>query len=93
MWGQVNHSRLWNRGLDIKPQLPKEKYHPEFYEAGKLNNNRYFVIALVLLYLTKIIDPNSPERKEYLSYLYGVDGFVLHGMGFPDEWRKMSLFE
>lgn len=89
----AHHSRLWNRGLDLKPKMPKERHHPEFYEAGQLNNNRYFVIALILLYLTKIIDPASQERQEYLEFLNGAGDFVLHGMGFPDDWREMSLFE
>jgi abortive infection bacteriophage resistance protein len=88
----AHHGRLWNRILGYKPLLPNKRKHPEWHADASVSNSRLFVIVLVLRHLLRICAPASqwPTRVENL-----IDEFPeipLQKMGFPDGWKKHSVW-
>ncbi len=89
----AHHSRLWNRTIPVKPEMPSRKYHPEFYTPSRINNNKYFVIISILKYLLDLIQPNNSIVQDFNNLLLKYPNVPIVKMGFPNNWQDYSLFQ
>ncbi|NMC11655.1 MAG: Abi family protein [Anaerolineae bacterium] len=87
----AHHSRLWNRRLPIKPTIPVEKYHPEFYSPAKVHNDSYFIILGILNYLLERIDPAKAPINSFVDLVRKYPNIPLNKMGFPRNWQDYKL--
>lgn len=88
----AHYSRLWNRILPVKPIIPSEKYHPEFYSPAKINNDSFFIILAILKYLLDFISPEKQIRDNFVNLLAKYPGVLINKMGFPDNWQDYPIF-
>ncbi len=77
----AHHSRLWNRELAIKPELPKE------WMADGISNQRYYAIALVLRTLLAEISPHSRWKERLKAHFNEHPKVDLPAMRFPAGWQ------
>ena len=78
----AHHSRLWNRELAVKPELPVE------WKASGISNDRFYVIALIIQTLLADIGPDS-RWGERLKALFNAHPTVnLRAMQFPANWQS-----
>jgi len=87
----AHHSRLWNRILPIKPQIPPIKYHAEFYQPKPMENNRFFIILNILVYLNKRIIKRETILEKFYELVERYPQVPLQMMGFPENWREYPL--
>ena len=78
----AHHSRLWNRELAVKPELPVA------WKASGIGNERFYVIALIIQTLLTDIAPDS-DWGERLKALFSTHPTVnLRAMQFPANWKN-----
>ncbi|HEY2858470.1 MAG TPA: Abi family protein [Terracidiphilus sp.] len=79
----AHHSRLWNRELAVKPELPTA------WKASGIGNDRFYVIALIIQTLLADISPDS-QWGERLKALFNAHPAVnLRAMQFPANWKNL----
>jgi abortive infection bacteriophage resistance protein len=79
----AHHSRLWNRELAVKPELPTA------WKASGIGNDRFYVIALIIQTLLADISPDS-QWGERLKALFNAHPTVnLRAMQFPADWQNL----
>lgn len=85
----AHNVRLWNRRLGIQPMVPTVKKHPQW---NGVQNDRPFIILLILRNLLHICAPSSHWylRMEQLFDEY--PDLPIDRMGFPDHWREHVLW-
>ena len=88
----AHHSRLWNVGLAIRPKLPSQKYHPEFYSPYRINNLSYQSILAIMLYLLNIITPTNTLLLDFKSLLNNHPDVLISNLGLPENWEDSPLF-
>ena len=64
----AHHSRLWNRELAVKPELPVA------WKASGIGNERFYVIALIIQTLLADIAPDSRWATAQSSFQRPSDG-------------------
>lgn len=84
----AHHDRIWNRALVIQPKIPRSLmvFWPE--NGAK----RVYGVCVMINFLMEVIADGSrwPDR---LRALFGEYPEVpLGAMGFPEDWRSMSLW-
>jgi len=80
----AHHSRLWNRELAVKPELPVA------WKANGIGNDRFYVIALIIQTLLAGIAPDS-DWGERLKALFNAHPTVnLRAMQFPANWQNLA---
>jgi len=80
----AHHSRLWNRELAVKPELPVA------WKANGIGNDRFYVIALIIQTVLAGIAPDS-RWGERLKALFNAHPTVnLRAMRFPANWQTLS---
>jgi abortive infection bacteriophage resistance protein len=88
----AHHCRLWNRELGYKPLFPKKQKYPQWHNPFTLPNNRIFAILTILKYLLTIIAPTSKWSERFYDLLQRYPEIVLTDMGFPENWKKHSVW-
>lgn len=78
----AHHSRLWNRELVVKPELPNA------WKTQGIGNRRFYIIALIIQTLLAEVSPNS-RWNERLKHHFGTYPAVdLAQMDFPVDWKQ-----
>jgi len=86
----AHHGRLWNRTLRIQPLTPRHTKHP--FVASSADKSKVFYIICIILYLLKIINPNSTFASR-LKGLFAASPFIeTYLMGVPCGWKDENLF-
>jgi abortive infection bacteriophage resistance protein len=88
----AHHSRLWNRVLTIKPTLPKTTSYIWINEKP-LNDTKLYPLLCALVYLIKVINPNSHFTNKFHKLLEKYPSTKLNYMGFPPGWKKEKIWE
>lgn len=88
----AHHSRLWNRILPIRPQLPDKRHRPEWYSPVKFDNLRVFAVLTLLRYLLQFIDPQSNWQMRLESLLAEFSDIPMSWMGFPLNWQDSAIW-
>ncbi|SDE49542.1 Abi family protein [Cellulophaga baltica] len=97
----AHHSRLWNKKLAIKPEIPKnfkgnwivntEITDSRNHSKNSIKNKTYFTICIVQ-YLLNIINPKN-NFKENLDELFDkYPNIDLKAMDYTSNWREETLW-
>ena len=89
----AHHSRLWNRILPVRPTIPSQRYHIEFYSPIKINNGSYFIILAILKYLLDFISPKISIRDNFNNLLAKYPDVPINKMGFPANWQDYQVLK
>ena len=80
----AHHSRLWNRELAVKPELPVA------WKANGIGNDRFYVIALIIQTLLADIAPDSLWGERLKALFNAHPTVYLRAMQFPFNWQTRS---
>lgn len=84
----AHHSRIWNKMLAIKPEVPRKI---EFFKA--LNNKKiFFVLTMIEFILEKIDDDEFMLKDELRTLLAQHPEVKIENMGFPQDWEELELW-
>jgi len=89
----AHHSRLWNRIIPIRPQLPDQRHRPEWHFPVKFDNLHIFAVLTLLRYLLRFIDPQSGWQSRLESFLAEYPEIPLNWMGFPTNWKDSPIWK
>lgn len=93
----AHHSRLWNRNIVDRPQLPSSNdiinREPFLSDLHFNHNQRVFCLLCISKYLINIINPSSTWGKRLKALLLEFPdlqhlGLNLAGMGAIEDWEK-----
>ena len=71
----AHHTRLWNRAMSIRPQIPKNPHKQWLQNANVASNRTYFILCMIR-YLLQTVNPKSTyavRLKNLLSEYSNVD--------------------
>lgn len=88
----AHHSRLWNRSMSIRPQIPRKTANPWIDVTNVQNNKTYFMLSMIR-YLLQTVNPKSvfPSRLKNLMDKY--DNVDPNAMNFPANWKSEILWK
>lgn len=94
----AHHARLWNKIVVSKPKLPKhqtiELLDPLI--VSKTPNNKIFPVICIIMYLMKIVSPNSSWKKRFMELIeaFPKSQHINIGMiGIPAGWQNWDLWK
>lgn len=89
----AHHSRLWNRILPIRPQLPDQRNRPEWYSPVQFDNTHIFAVLTLLRYLLHFINPQSGWQVQLENLLVEYPEIPQSWMGFPPNWQDSPIWK
>lgn len=87
----AHHSRLWNRRFTIVPKIPYNTTHT-FIKHVEIYDNKLYAQLCCLIYIIKIISPDSSFAKELKSLLGTCSLVNIKEMGFHVCWEEELLW-
>ncbi len=87
----AHHSRLWNRGMKIKPQIPLSPIN-KWLNNSTVNNDRTYFVLSMMLYLLQSIDNKHQFIFRFKILLKKYPNVDVIAMGFPKDWEKEPLW-
>lgn len=88
----AHHSRLWNRGMTIKPQIPNTPDNTWLNNTTVKNNRTYFILSMIL-YLLQSVDKKHQFIFRFKLLLKKYPNVDAKAMGFPENWELESLWK
>jgi abortive infection bacteriophage resistance protein len=88
----AHHSRLWNRGMSISPQIPTAPINLWLHNLTISNNRTYFVLSM-MLYLLQSIDAKHQFIFRLKVLLRKYPNIDVTAMGFPSDWESEPLWK
>ncbi|WP_258197724.1 MULTISPECIES: Abi family protein [Pseudomonas] len=85
----AHHSRLWNRELGIRPELPKKAnflWPKHLFQPGP--HTRIFAALCILNHLTHQVSPDSHWDQRLHQLICDFPDVSLKAMGFPLNWYQ-----
>lgn len=84
----AHHSRLWNRELGIKPEIPKQRSFswPEYLRRGT-SHTRISVVLAALQYLMQHVSPHTRWHERLAELLQEFPEIPHEAMGMPENWQ------
>jgi abortive infection bacteriophage resistance protein len=80
----AHHSRLWNKELAVKPELPNA------WKTQGIDNRRFYIIALIIQTLLDEVSPNSQWKERLKAHIDAYPAIDMTVMHFPVNWRKQN---
>lgn len=87
----AHHSRFWNRGMSIRPQIPQNPLKQWLNNTAISNNRTYFILSM-MLYLMQSIDTKHQFIFRLKVLLNKYPNIDVAAMGFPSDWEKEPLW-
>lgn len=87
----AHHGRLWNRGLGVKPKIPKRD--PQWHTPVLVANDRMFGVLTILKYCLDYIAPQSAWPKRFTELIGTFPNIPLTSMGFPKNWERCPIWK
>lgn len=88
----AHHARLWNRKIPVRPKLPNQRHHPEWYSPVSFRSDRIFAVLTLLNYLLNFIDPQNDFKTKLIRLLVDYPDIPQREMGFPVNWRDCPVW-
>ncbi len=85
----AHHSRMWNRELGIRPELPKKAsflWPTHLLQKGP--HTRIFAVLCILNHLMHQISPRTRWDQGLLQLIQAFPEVHLKSMGFPCDWHQ-----
>ncbi len=89
----AHHARLWNRQIPIRPKIPDQRHHPEWYIPNRLDNRRTYTVLTLIQYLMKYIEPNNNWQVKFDQLLAEYPEIPTRSMGFSEDWRNCPIWK
>ena len=87
----AHHTRLWNRAMSIRPQIPHAP-QKTWLENGNLQNNRTYFILCMVAYLLQTVNPNNHFAEKIKNLLNKYHNVDTNALGFTDNWENERLW-
>jgi abortive infection bacteriophage resistance protein len=88
----AHHSRLWNRDIRVKPQIP-DNPKKQWLNNTDLENDKVYFLLSMILYLIQTINPKNSITSRFKSLLVKYPNVDVKAMGFPDNWVEETLWK
>lgn len=85
----AHHSRMWNRELGIRPELPRKANFPwpeHLLQPGP--HTRIFAALCILNHLMHRVSPHTRWDQRLYQLIREFPEVSLKAMGFPDDWYQ-----
>jgi abortive infection bacteriophage resistance protein len=87
----AHHSRLWDKLLVTKPEIPRFKHDKSWSIAVQIRNAEVFCISTILSYILEIIAPQSKWKSRLLGLFNEYNDMPLYKLGFPKERENINM--
>lgn len=88
----AHHTRLWNRAMSIRPQIPRSPHKPWLQQPITTNNRTYFILSMIN-YLLQTVNPKNTFRVRFKSLLAKYSNVDVKALGFPLNWETEILWK
>ncbi len=88
----AHHTRLWNRSMKIKPQIPKSPRKNWLTNNTIKNNKTYFILSMIN-YLLQTVNPHNTFKIKFKKLLFKYPNIDVTAMGFPENWVKEEMWK
>jgi abortive infection bacteriophage resistance protein len=95
----AHHSRLWNRTLGVKFEIPRKKdeflsiKRIEENKEHKLNDKIFFALSIIEYILSSIGEDELDFKLKIKDLLQKYPKVKIESMGFPTNWKENSIWE
>ena len=88
----AHHSRLWNRSMSIRPQIPKKTMKTWIRMNGVHNNKSYFMLSMIR-YLLYTVNPKSSFPSKLKTLLSSYENVDISALNFPENWENERFWK
>jgi len=88
----AHHTRLWNRSLSIRPEMPRSPKKTWLVNKNIRNSRTYFMLSMVR-FLLQTVNPTSRFTEKLKALLDKYPNVDPKAMDFPIGWENESLWE
>ena len=92
----AHHSRIWNRRFMVHIKMPyntKQSFMDRDTIRG-IKQNKLFALLSAIKYISDIISPDNSFKQNLIQLINdGVNLLNLKDMGFPDNWKYLSVWK
>jgi abortive infection bacteriophage resistance protein len=88
----AHHTRLWNRAMSIRPQMPKTPYKQWLKNTSISNHRTYFILSMIN-YLLQTVNPHNTFKNRLVALLNKYPNVDVKAMGFPQDWQQEVLWQ
>jgi abortive infection bacteriophage resistance protein len=89
----AHHARLWNRQIPIRPKIPDQRHHPEWYIPNRPDNRRTYSVLILIQYLMKYIEPTKNWQEKFDQLLAEYPEIPTRSMGFSESWHECPIWK
>jgi len=88
----AHHTRLWNRAMSIRPQIPRSPRKQWLANTNLSNNRTYFILSMIN-YLLQTVNPSNTFKERLSNLLLEYPNVDVKSMGFPADWKDEVLWK
>jgi abortive infection bacteriophage resistance protein len=88
----AHHTRLWNRALSIRPQMPRMPRKTWLANTNIRNSRTYFMLCMIRFFLQSV-NPNTTFTKKLKDLLVKYPNVDVRAMDFPQLWEHEVLWQ
>ena len=88
----AHHTRLWNRAMSIRPQIPITPLKIWINNTAIPNNKTYFMLSMIK-YLLLTVNPGNSFTVKITDLLEKYPNIDVLAMGFPADWTDEELWQ
>ena len=96
----AHHSRLWNKTLGVKFEVPRKLYEftsikrdESINKEIKLNDKIFFVLSVIEYILTSIGEDELDFKLKIKNLILKYPKTKLESMGFPEDWKDNVIWK
>jgi abortive infection bacteriophage resistance protein len=87
----AHHTRLWNRTMSIRPQIPDAPRKTWLLNTQIHNNRTYFILSMVA-YLLQTVNPHNRFVEKFKNLLEKYPNVDTKALGFNAGWENEPLW-
>lgn len=87
----AHHTRLWNRAMSIRPQIPRRPHKQWINTNGIANNRTYFILSMIAYFL-QTVNPHNTFKKRVKELFTKYSNVDVAALGFPRNWEHEPLW-
>lgn len=88
----AHHTRLWNRAMRIRPQLPRSP-RKQWLQNTNISNSRTYFIMSMISYFLQTVNPKNTFKQRFKALLAKYPNVDVRSMGFPANWENEPLWK
>jgi abortive infection bacteriophage resistance protein len=88
----AHHTRLWNRAMSIRPQMPQTP-RKQWLHNNRIRNNRTYFMLSMIRFLLQTVNPTTSFSQNVKNLLNNYPNVDIRAMDFPIDWDKEPLWK